>query len=57
MEFTIITKYHDGSQCSLGGSQVSVQLKSDTGEVTSAQVKDSNNGSYTISYVPKQGGK
>ena len=57
VEFTIITKYHDGNQCSLGGSQVSVHLESNTGEVTSAQVKDSNDGSYTISYVAQQGGK
>ena len=53
VEFLIITKYRNGSQCSIGGSQISVQLKSNTGEVTNMQVKDNNDGSYTASYVPQ----
>ena len=53
VEFVIITKYGNGSQCSIGGSQVSVQLKSDTGEVTSVQVRDNNDGSYMASCVPQ----
>ena len=57
LKFSIITKYHNGSQCSIGGSQVSVQLESNTGEVTSAQVRDNNNGSYMASLVPQQGGE
>ena len=57
VEFTIITKYRNGSQCSIGGSQVSVQLKSDTGEVTSVQVKDNNDGSYVASCVPQGSGQ
>ena len=56
-KFSIITKYHNGSQCSIGGSQVSVQLESNTGEVTSAQVKDNKNGNYTASCVPQRGGE
>ena len=55
LKFSIITKYRNGSQCSIGGSQVSVQLESNTGEVTSAQVRDNNNGSYMASFVVQQG--
>ena len=36
LQFSIITKYRNGNQCSIGGSQVSVQLESNTGEVTNA---------------------
>ena len=55
--FSIITKYRNGSQCSIGGSQVSVQLESNTGEVTSAQVRDNNDGRYVASVVVQQGGE
>ena len=57
LKFSIITKYHNGSQCSIGGSQVSVQLKSNTGEVTRAQVRDNNDGSYMASVVVQQDGE
>ena len=57
LKFSIITKYRNGSQCSIGGSQVSVQLESNTGEVTSAQVRDNNDGSYMASFVAQQGGE
>ena len=57
VEFAIVTKYRDGTQCSIGGSQVSVHLELNTGEVTSAQIKDNNDGSYMVSYVAQQGGK
>ena len=57
LEFSIITKYCNGSQCSIGGSKVSVHVESSSGEVTHAQVKDNNDGSYTISLVPQQAGK
>ena len=57
LKFSIITKYRNGSQCSIGGSQISVQLESNTGEVTSAQVKDNNDGSYMASVVVQQGGE
>ena len=42
------TKYPNGHHCSRGGtgSQVSVQLESDSGEVTAVQVKDNNDGCY-----------
>ena len=57
LKFSIITKYRNGSPCSIGGSQVSVQLESNTGEVTSAQVRDNNDGSYMASFVVQQGGE
>ena len=57
LKFSIITKYRNGSQCSIGGSQVSVQLESNTGEVTSAQVRDNNDSSYMASFVVQQGGE
>jgi len=57
VEFTIITKYHNGHRCSRGGSQVSVQIESNNGEVTVVQVRDNNNGSYTASSTAKHGGK
>ena len=38
VELVIFTKYRNGSRCSIGGSQVSLQLKSNTGELTSVQV-------------------
>ena len=57
LQFSIITKYHNGSQCSIGGSQVSVQLESNTGEATSAQVLDNKDGGYMASIVPPQVGE
>ena len=53
LNFSIITKYCNGVQCSIGGSQVSVQH----GDATSAQVKDNNDGSYTTTFVVQQGGE
>ena len=57
LKFSIITKYCNGSQCSIGGSEVSVQLESNTGEVRSAQVRDNNDGSYMASFVAQQVGE
>ena len=57
LKFSIITKYRNGSQCSIGGSEVSVQLESNTGEVRSAQVRDNNDGSYMASFVAQQVGE
>ena len=57
LNFSIMTKYCNGSQCSIGGSQVSVQLESNTGEVTSAQVRNDNDGSYVASIVVQQVGE
>ena len=57
LKFSIITKYRNGSRCSIGGSEVSVQLECNTGEVRSAQVKDNNDGSYMASLVAQQVGE
>ena len=57
LKFSIITKYHSGSWCSIGGSEVSVQLECDTGEVRSTQVKDNNDGSYIASFIAQQLGE
>ena len=57
LKFSIITKYRNGSQCSIGGSEVSVQLECNTGEVRSAQVRDNNDGSYMASFVAQQVGE
>ena len=57
LKFSIITKYHNGSQCSIGGSEASVQLECNTGEVGSAQVRDNNDGSYMASFVAQQVGE
>ena len=57
LKFSIITKYRNGSQCSIGGSQVSVQLESNTGGVTSAQARDNKDGSYMASVVVQRGGE
>ena len=56
VDFTITTKYCSGYYCSKGGSQVAVQLRYDTNTLL-AQVKDNNDGSYTVSFVPEQVGK
>ena len=57
LKFSIITKYRNGSQCSIGGSEVSVQLEYNTGEVRSTQVRDNNDGSYMASFVAQQVGE
>ena len=56
VEFSITTKYCDGIHCSVGGSEVSALLESDTGEVKHAQVWDNDDGSYTACYVAEQVG-
>ena len=57
VEFTIMTKYRNGCPCISGGSQVSVQLKSFTGDVTAGEVRDNNDGSYMASFVAEQVGE
>lgn len=57
VEFTITTKYYSGHYCSKGGSQVVVQLRYDTKGTVLAKVKDNNDGSYTVSFVPEQVGE
>ena len=57
VEFTIVTKYRNGDPCTSGGSQVSVQLKSFTGDVTAGKVRDNHDGSYMASFVAEQVGE
>ena len=57
VEFMITTKYIDGVPCISGGSQVSIQLKSFTGDVTAGKVVDNNDGSYMGSFVAEQVGE
>jgi len=57
VEFTIITRYHNDHCCSRGGSQVSVQLESSSGEATAIQVTDNNDGSYVASFASGYIGK
>ena len=57
VEFTIMTKYRNGGPCISGGSQVSVQLKSFTGDVNAGEVRDKNDGSYMASFVAEQVGE
>ena len=57
VEFTITTMYCTNKPCSTGGSQVFVQVQFSTGEVTSAQVRDNNDGSYTASFVAQRTGE
>ena len=57
VEFTIITKYKNGAPCSSGGSQVCVQLKSFTGDVTAGEVRDNNDGSYMACFVAERAGE
>ena len=56
LKFSIITKYRNGSWCSTGGSEVSVQLECNTGKPKCAQVKDNNDGRYMASLVAHQVG-
>ena len=57
VEFAIVTKDSNGGPCIRGGSQVSVHLKSFTGDVTAGEVRDNNDGSYMASLVAEQVGQ
>ena len=57
VEFAIVTKDSNGDHCAKGGSQVCVQLKSFTGDVTAGEVRDNNDGSYMASFVAEQVGE
>ena len=57
VEFAIITKDSNGDRYVKGGSQVCVQLKSFTDDVTVGEVRDNNDGSYMACFVPEQVGE
>jgi len=56
VDFIIQTGNCKGEKCTKGRHHISVELKSATGNVTNAEVKDSNDGSYIVSFVPKDAG-
>ena len=56
-ECLILTKGGRNQYRNEGGSQVSIELKSSTGEITMGKVKDNNNGSYTVWITATQIGK
>ena len=56
-EFKIFAKFNSGYQCLRGGSRVSVQLESSTGNVFDAEVVDNNDGSYTASFEAPEVGE
>ena len=57
VEFKVIAKDSKGKNCTKGGSQVCVQLKSFTGDVTAGEVMDNNDGSCMASCVAEQVGE
>ena len=57
VEFAIATKDSNGDRYVKGGSQVSVELKSFTGDVTAGEVRDNYYGSYMASFVAEQVGE
>ena len=57
VEFAVFTKDINGDHCVKGGSQVCVQLKSFTGDVTAGEVRDNNDGNYMASFVAEQVGR
>ena len=57
VEFKMVAKDSKGKNCTKGGSQVSVHLKSFTGDVTAGEVRDNNDGSYMASFVVEQVGE
>ena len=57
VEFKMVAKDSKGKNCTKGGSQVSMQLKSFTGDVTAGEVRDNNDGSYMASFVAEQVGE
>ena len=52
-DFSLVTRYGNGVCYPKGGSQVSVRLESSEGTKTTVQVKDNNDGSYNISFLPQ----
>jgi len=57
IEFKIIAKDSKGKNCTKGGNQVCMQLKSFTGDVTTGEVMDNNDGSYMASFIAEQVGE
>ncbi|XP_065917648.1 tripartite motif-containing protein 2-like [Dysidea avara] len=56
VEFTIITNECDGRHCSGGGKHIQL-LHYATGAFINAEIKDNNDGSYLVSFVPVSHGE
>ena len=56
-KFLIFDKKERNQYCTEGGSQVSIELTSFTGEVTTGEVRDNNDGSYTVSIKAEEVGE
>jgi len=54
VELTVITKYSNGCRYPYGGSRVSIESETNTGEVATLHVTDNNDGSYPASFVAQQ---
>ena len=52
-DVSVVTKYSNGLHYPKGGSQVSVRMESSKVANTATQVKDNNDGSYNISFLPQ----
>ncbi|KAF4103534.1 E3 ubiquitin-protein ligase TRIM71 [Onychostoma macrolepis] len=55
--FTVVGYDHDGEPRLSGGDSVSVVLMSPDGNLSSAEVSDHQDGTYTVSYLPKSEGE
>ncbi|XP_017555898.1 E3 ubiquitin-protein ligase TRIM71 [Pygocentrus nattereri] len=55
--FTVVGYDHDGEPRLSGGDGVSVVLMSPDGNLSSADVSDHQDGTYTVSYLPKSEGE
>ena len=57
VNFKIVTKDQSSHHCHKGGSQVVIRAQSSRGDVTSVEVKDNKDGSYSASFVANQVGE
>ena len=57
VDFKVLTKGFKYAHCPKGGSDVIAQVQSSRGEVVPVEVKDNNDGSYSVSFVSEQVGE
>ena len=51
--FTIVTRDSDGIQCYHGDDHINVEIQTPTGDKLKTEIKDSNDGQYTVTYTPE----
>ena len=56
-EFTVITKDAEGQRCYYEGDQVTVHIQTATGEEVEVEIKDDNDGTFHVTYLPKSHGQ